>query len=73
MTDLAQVFLNPSNSAQRRYEILRACFVDNQPMQAVAQYFGYSYGSVRNLCSEFRRNPYTTFLHARTTWQEERP
>ena len=62
MTDLAQVFLDPANSAQRRYEMLRACFVDNEPLQAVAERFGYSYGTVRNLCSEFRRNPTPAFF-----------
>jgi len=47
-------FLKPSNPLQRQYEVLRAVLVDEQPMQEVAQRFGYRYDTVRTLVSQFR-------------------
>ena len=49
-----QFFLQPSDPVQRRYETLRAVFVDKQPMKDVAQRFDVHYGTVRNWASEFR-------------------
>ena len=57
MNNVARVFLDLSSPAQRR-EILRACFADNEPLQAAPEHFGYAYGSVCNLCSQFRDIPY---------------
>jgi transposase-like protein len=48
-------FLQPQDVWHRRYEVLRAVFVDEQPMQEAAQRFGLSYGTVRNWVSEFHR------------------
>ena len=62
MTDLASLFLNPQNNAHLRYETLRAAFVDKMPLRDVANHFGFSYGTVRNLCSEFRKNPDMAFF-----------
>ena len=62
MTDLASPFLNPQNNAHTRYETLRAAFVDKLPLRDVAKRFGFSYGTVRNLCSEFRKNPDMPFF-----------
>ena len=36
-------FLEPHQSLHRRYEALRAVFVDGQPQVEVAQRFGYTY------------------------------
>ena len=47
-------FLQPSDPVHRRYETLRAVFVDKQPMNKVAQRFDVHYGTVRNWASEFR-------------------
>jgi transposase-like protein len=47
-------FLQPTDVAQRRYEALRAVFVEQQPLQQVAQQFGVSYGTLRNWTSSFR-------------------
>jgi len=47
-------FLQPSDSVQRRYESLRAVFVDKLPMKEVAGRFDVHYGTVRNWASEFR-------------------
>ena len=46
------LFRNPDTSAQRRYEAVRAYFIDDQSPREVAERFGYSYGTVRNLCSD---------------------
>jgi len=50
----AQFFLQPNDPIQRRYEILRAVFVDKQHMKEVANRFSIHYGTVRNWASEFR-------------------
>ena len=62
LTKLAQAFLVPSNSTHRQYEALRAYFVDELPSAEVAQKFGYSPGSFRVLCHEFRNNPRRPFF-----------
>lgn len=51
---IRQWFLDPSQPQQRHYEILRACFVERQPMPELARRFGLSHGAVRNLVSQFR-------------------
>jgi hypothetical protein len=51
---IRQWFLDPSQPQQRRFEILRACFVERQPMPELARRFGLSHGAVRNLVSQFR-------------------
>lgn len=47
-------FLEPSQSRHRRYEALRAVFVEGQPQTEVAQRFGYTYDTLRRLVSDFR-------------------
>ena len=47
-------FTQPVHTWQRRYEALRACFVDRLPTQLVAERFGFSPGYVRLLCHQFR-------------------
>ncbi len=49
----AKRFLEPTNPAQKRYEALRAYHVDGLSSAEVAIRFGYSHGTVRNICSEF--------------------
>lgn len=49
----AKRFLEPTNPAQKRYEALRAYYVDGLSSAEVARRFGYSHGTVRNMCSEF--------------------
>lgn len=51
--DLANRFLDPKSPRQRRYEALRARFVEGCPTDEAARRFGYSHGSFRNLCSQF--------------------
>jgi hypothetical protein len=47
-------FAHPTQTLQRRYEALRAVFLDERPLNEVAQRFGYRYGTLRNLVAEFR-------------------
>jgi DNA-binding CsgD family transcriptional regulator len=48
-------FLQPTDTTHRHYEVLRAIFVEHQPMADVAQRLGYRYDTVRTLVSSFRR------------------
>ena len=50
----AAYFLEPSEPAQRRYEAMRAYFVDGLPAGEVAERFGYSPASVHQMASELR-------------------
>jgi hypothetical protein len=47
-------FLAPHQPLHRRYEALRAVFVDGQPHVEVAKRFGYTYHTLRRLVSDFR-------------------
>jgi transposase len=47
-------FLEPSVPAQRRYEALRAYFVEEVPAAEVAQRFGYSTSTLHQLAAELR-------------------
>jgi hypothetical protein len=47
-------FLQPAQTLHRQYEALRAVFVGRQPLPQVAHQFGYRYGSLRNLVTNFR-------------------
>ena len=63
---MARFFLEPSNTTHRQYEALRAYFVDNLPSAEAARRFGYTPGSFRVLCHEFRQNPHRPFFLATT-------
>jgi hypothetical protein len=49
-----QFFLEPDQLLQRRYEVLRAFFVEHCSMTQIAEQFALGYGTVRNLVSDFR-------------------
>ena len=53
MTSLADRFLKPKTREQKRYEALRARFVEGLSIKEVAERFGYAWGTLRNMCSEF--------------------
>lgn len=55
-SNFSHYFLTPEQPIHRRYEALRAVFVEDEPMQDVAQRFDVSYGTIRNWASEFSRN-----------------
>ena len=46
MRDGAQYFTAPASSAQRRYQALRADFLDEMPSAEVADRLGYSTASI---------------------------
>ena len=56
LTDEARFFLEPEQALHRQYEALRAYFVEGRPSALVAQAYGYTPGSFRVLCHEFRRD-----------------
>lgn len=55
-------FLKPGTATHRQYEALRACFVDRKPVGEVAEEFGYSPGTLRVMCSKFRKKPRRDFF-----------
>jgi len=54
----ARFFLAPETALQRQYEALRAYFVEGSPSRDVARRFGYTPGSFRVLCHQFRHDPH---------------
>ena len=57
LSPIAHFFLAPESPLHRQYEAFRAYFVDGSPSHEVARRFGYSPGSFRVLCHEFRHDP----------------
>jgi hypothetical protein len=53
----AAFFLSPEEPLHRQYEALRAYFVEQLPSVETARRFGYSPGSFRVLCHQFRHDP----------------
>ena len=49
-----QYFLTPQETSQRRYEALRAVFVDGEPLVGVAQRFGYKVSTLKSMACRFR-------------------
>jgi hypothetical protein len=49
-----QFFLEPQQTFHRQYEALRAVFVEGQPLELVAQRFGYTTATLRSMVSRFR-------------------
>lgn len=47
-------FARPSSTLHRRFEALRAVFLEHRPLTEVARQLGYRYGTLRNLVSQFR-------------------
>ena len=62
----AHFFTNPENALHRQYEALRAYFLEGRPSHEVARRFGYTPGSFRVLCHEFRHD-----LEKRKTFFQE--
>ena len=62
VNELTKAFLEPSNATHRQYEALRAFFVEEIPSEEAAKRFGYTAGSFRVLCHEFRTNPQREFF-----------
>lgn len=47
-------FAHPTTTLHRRFEALRAVFLDHRPLTEIAAQFGYRYGTLRNLVAQFR-------------------
>jgi hypothetical protein len=62
ITEIRRFFAEPSHPRQRQYEALRAFFVEDRPSHEVARAFGYTPGSFRVLCHQFRREPEPQFF-----------
>jgi transposase len=61
----AEYFLHPAGASQRRYEALRAYFVDGMPAAEVADRFGYSTASVHQMATLLRRRKMSLFTDPR--------
>ena len=49
-------FTQPTQTYHCRYEALRAVFVEGRSQKDVAEEFGFTYGSMRQLVFEFRQH-----------------
>jgi hypothetical protein len=47
-------FLEPNDTLHRRYEALRAYFVQQRPLPEIATQFGYTYDTLRQVIHQFR-------------------
>ncbi|MEI8254645.1 MAG: hypothetical protein WCJ30_03140 [Deltaproteobacteria bacterium] len=56
LTQCRRFFEAPDTPRQRQYEALRAFYLEGKPSAEVAATFGYTPGSFRVLCHEFRRD-----------------
>jgi len=61
----AEYFLHPAGASQRRYEALRAYFVDDMPAAEVADRFGYSTASVHQMATLLRGGKMSLFTDPR--------
>jgi hypothetical protein len=73
ITACRRFFGEPAHPRQRQYEALRAYFVDNRPSYEVARAFGYTPGSFRVLCHQFRRDPDPQFFVSPPRGPQEQP
>jgi DNA-directed RNA polymerase specialized sigma24 family protein len=55
-TSFREFFSEPTNPYHRRYEALRAVFVERRSQKEVAEQFGYQYSTMRQLVYEFREH-----------------
>jgi len=73
ITKCRRFFERPSHPRQRMYEALRAYFLEGRPSHHVARDFGYSPGSFRVLCHQFRRDPHPQFFASPSPGPREQP
>jgi hypothetical protein len=55
-TPCREFFSQPTNPYHRRYEALRAVFVEERSPHEVAEHFGFEYSSLRQLICDFRQH-----------------
>ena len=73
ITKCRRFFKEPSHPRQRRYEALRAYFLEGRRSHQVARDFGYSPGSFRVLCHQFRRDADPQFFASPSPGPREQP
>jgi transposase len=73
LNKITRVFLEPSNATHRQYEALRAYFVEGLSSEEAAKRFGYTPGSFRVLCHQFRQNPHREFFLAPAKGPQKAP
>jgi transposase len=61
----AEYFTEPAGAAQRRYEALRAYFLDEMPAAEVADRFGYSTASIHQMATLLRKGRLNLFAETR--------
>jgi len=64
LTQCRRYFAAPQHPKHRKYEALRAFYLEGRASAEVAATFGYTAGSFRVLCHEFRRDPDPQFFAA---------
>ena len=55
-TSYREFFARPTHPYHRRYEALRACFIEGRPPAEVAAHFGYKPAALNVLISRFRQD-----------------
>jgi hypothetical protein len=73
ITECQSFFREPLSARQRMYEALRAYFVEGRKSAEVARDFGYTPGSFRVLCHQFRRDPHPEFFVSPRPGPQEQP
>lgn len=62
----SEFFSHPATPNQRRYEALRAYFLEGASLQEVAERFGYALNSVSSLVRDFRAGQHEFFLRPKS-------
>jgi transposase len=65
MREGGEYFTEPASAAQRRYEALRAYFLEEMPAAEVADRFGYSTATVRQMATLLRKGRLALFAGTR--------
>ena len=65
MRDGAEYFTAPAGAAQRRYEALRAYFLEEMPAAEAADRFGYSTASIHQMATLLRKGRLNLFAETR--------
>ena len=65
--EIAKLFLQPQSEPQKKYEAMRARFVERKPWAEIAEQFGLHAGTLRNLASTVREEGITILLESQAT------
>ncbi len=73
LTSCRRFFAEPKQPRQRQYEALRAYFFEGHPSTEVARDYGYTPGSFRVLCHQFRRDKNPEFFVSPRLGPQQQP